>query len=100
MFYYNFLLNNWGFTLMSFSKDELNHIWQETLNKIKENLSNPSFNTWFSEAKPVKLDENNRLLIEVPNDFIKDWLENRYLDLIAEIIFKLTSNKWQPLFLT
>ncbi|MFW6377235.1 MAG: chromosomal replication initiator protein DnaA [bacterium] len=85
---------------MSFSQDELNHIWQETLNKIKENLSNPSFNTWFSEAKPVKLDENNRLLIEVPNDFIKDWLENRYLDLISEIIFKLTNNKWQPLFLT
>ncbi|MEJ6951941.1 chromosomal replication initiator protein DnaA [Natronospora cellulosivora (SeqCode)] len=85
---------------MSFSNEELNHIWQETLNKIKENLSNPSFNTWFSEAKPVKLDDKNNLLIEVPNDFIKDWLENRYLDLIAEIIFKLTNNNWNPTFLT
>lgn len=85
---------------MSFSKDELNHIWQETLNKIKDKLSNPSFKTWFSDTKPITIDEENRLIIEVPNEFIKDWLQNRYNDLITDIIKNLTNNPWTPIFLT
>ncbi|MFW6305880.1 MAG: chromosomal replication initiator protein DnaA [Bacillota bacterium] len=85
---------------MSFSKDELNHIWQETLNKIKDQLSNPSFKTWFSETKAIRVNKKNQLIIEVPNDFIKDWLQSRYIDLIAEIINNLTNNEWKPLFLT
>ncbi len=80
---------------MSFSQEELNHIWQETLNKIKEKLSNPSFNTWFSDTKAINLTDKNILIIQVPNDFIKDWLESRYIDLIEEIIYILTNNKWQ-----
>src|SRR5690554_135391 len=85
---------------MSFSNDELNHIWQETLNIIKEKLSNPSFKTWFSDTSPIEVNEQEELIIEVPNDFIKDWLESRYLDLIGEIIEGLTNNRWKPLFLT
>jgi len=85
---------------MFFSNDELNHIWQETLNKIKEKLSNPSFKTWFSDTKPVELNDQEQLIIEVPNDFIKDWLQSRYINLIAEIIKGLTTNQWEPVFLT
>lgn len=80
---------------MSFSQEELIHIWQETLNKIKEKLSNPSFNTWFSDTKAVNLTDKNVLIIQVPNDFIKDWIESRYIDLIEEIIHTLTYNKWK-----
>jgi len=85
---------------MSFSKDELNHIWQETLKKIKEKLTNPSFKTWFSDTKPIELNDKNQLIIEVPNEFIKDWLQNRYKDLIAEILKTLTNNPWVPFFFT
>ncbi|MFW6287247.1 MAG: chromosomal replication initiator protein DnaA [bacterium] len=85
---------------MSFSKDELNHIWQETLNKIKEKLSNPSFKTWFSDTEPIIVNKENQLIIEVPNEFIKDWLQNRYKDLITNIIKDLTNNPWSPVFLT
>ncbi|NLM97292.1 MAG: chromosomal replication initiator protein DnaA, partial [Halanaerobiaceae bacterium] len=85
---------------MFFSNDELNHIWQETLNKIKEKLSNPSFKTWFSDTKAVELNDKEQLIIEVPNDFIKDWLQSRYINLITEIIRGLTRNQWEPVFLT
>ncbi len=80
---------------MSFSQEELIHIWQETLSKIKEKLSNPSFNTWFSDTKAVSLTDKNVLVIQVPNDFIKDWIESRYIDLIEEVIHSLTNNKWK-----
>lgn len=85
---------------MPFSQEELNHIWQETLNKIKEKLSNPSFRTWFSDTKPITLTNDDRMIIKVPNDFIKDWLENRYIELIEEIIFNLTTNKYKVVLLT
>ena len=79
---------------MSFSQDELEHIWTETLNTIKKKLSNPSFNTWFSNTTPVGINEKDNLIIKVPNDFIKDWIETRYKDLIEEIINNLTNNDW------
>lgn len=85
---------------MAFSQEELNHIWQETLNKIKEKVSNPSFKTWFSDTEPLNLTDDNEFIIKVPNDFIKDWLESRYIKLIEEIIYNLTTNKYQVLLLT
>lgn len=85
---------------MSFSKEELNHIWQETLNKIKEKLSNPSFRTWFSDTEPEKVTKNDELIIKVPNDFIKDWLESRYINFIEDIILDLTNNDWKIKLLT
>ncbi|MGM0409402.1 MAG: chromosomal replication initiator protein DnaA [Bacillota bacterium] len=85
---------------MSFSQEELEHIWQETLNNIKEKLSDPSFKTWFSNTEPLKVNKNNQLLIKAPNDFIKDWIETRYNELIEEIISELTGNDWEVLLLT
>ena len=85
---------------MSFSQDELEHIWQETLNQIKEKLSNPSFRTWFSNTTPLKVTNKGKLIIKVPNDFIKDWIETRYIELIEEIIQDLTSNNWNLILLT
>jgi chromosomal replication initiator protein len=85
---------------MKFSDEELEHIWQETLNQIKEKLYNPSFNTWFSGTQPVNLTGDGQLIIKVPDDFIKDWIESRYQNLIEEIICELTSNRYKPVFLT
>jgi len=80
---------------MPFSNEELSHIWQETLKNIKEKLSNPSFSTWFSDTRAITLNEQNEFIVQVPNEFIKDWLESRYIDLIEEIIQNLTNSKWK-----
>lgn len=85
---------------MSFSQEELEHIWQETLNNIKKKLSNPSFKTWFSDTTPIKITENEDLILKVPNDFIKDWIETRYTNLIEDIITELTNNSWKLQLLT
>jgi chromosomal replication initiator protein len=85
---------------MAFSQEELEHIWNQTLNKIKDKLSNPSFKTWFSNTKPVDMKDDNIMLIEVPNDFIKDWIETRYNDLITEVIQNLTDTNLECRFYT
>ena len=85
---------------MAFSQEELEHIWNQTLNEVKEKLSNPSFKTWFSNTKPVDLKDDNILMIEVPNDFIKDWIETRYNELITDIIQNLTDTNLKCRFYT
>jgi chromosomal replication initiator protein len=85
---------------MSFSQKELDHIWEKTLENIKEKITNPSFNTWFSETKAVLTTGENQLVLQVPNNFIQEWIETQYTDLIEEILKELTGNQWTLLLLT
>ncbi|MGM0548532.1 MAG: chromosomal replication initiator protein DnaA [Bacillota bacterium] len=85
---------------MSFSQKELDHIWKKTLENIKEKITNPSFNTWFSETKAVMTTAENQLVLQVPNNFIQEWIESQYTDLIEEILTDLTGNQWSLILLT
>src|SRR6056297_522894 len=84
---------------MAISQEEMEHIWNQTLNEIKDKLSNPSFKTWFSNTKPVDM-QDNILLIKIPNDFIKDWIETRYNQLITNVIQNLTDTNLKCRFYT
>jgi len=79
--------------MLMFNTKELDKIWEKTLNIIKEQLSNPSFKTWFSDTKPIELTSQGILKLKVPNDFIKDWIESRYIELISKIILDLTDTE-------
>lgn len=60
-------------------------LWQETLEKLKNELSKPSFETWLSSTRLLHI-EGDTLIISVPNDFAKDWLESRYAPLIRSSV--------------
>jgi len=60
-------------------------LWQETLEKLKTELSKPSFETWFSSTRLFLID-GDTIVISVPNEFAKDWLESRYAPLIRSSI--------------
>ncbi|MBM7624301.1 chromosomal replication initiator protein DnaA [Sporohalobacter salinus] len=66
----------------------LKEIWQEALEIFKSELSKPSFKTWLKSTKLISI-EDDYAIIEVPNDFSKDWLETRYSNLIKETISQL-----------
>ncbi len=69
---------------------QLNEIWQLTLSALSKDLNKPSFETWFNLTKPVSL-ENSCLVIEVPNDFTKEWFETRYREQIVKALKEITS---------
>jgi chromosomal replication initiator protein len=71
----------------------LNNLWSEVLKKLEEKLSKPSFETWLQGTTPITL-YNNNIIIGVPNDFTKEWLENRYSQLIKEIIIQITGEEY------
>ncbi|MDO9555022.1 MAG: chromosomal replication initiator protein DnaA [Atribacterota bacterium] len=67
---------------------EIEELWNKILEIIKEELNPQAYNSWFSQTKVVKFDENE-LIISAPGDFCKDWLEKHYTDFIKDI-FKRT----------
>ncbi len=69
----------------------LNEIWQLTLSELSKDLNKPSFETWFNLTKPVSL-ENRCLVIEVPNDFTKEWFETRYRNQIIKALKEVTAD--------
>ncbi len=72
--------------------NNLNEIWQLTLEELSKELNKPSFETWFNLTKPVSL-ENCCLIIEVPNDFTKEWFETRYKNQIINALKEVTSEE-------
>ena len=72
---------------------QLNEIWEKTLNIIKGELTEVSFNTWIKSAIPVSYN-NVTIKLGVPNDFTKEILDTRYKDLLANAIQLITSKKY------
>lgn len=70
---------------------QLHEIWQLTLSELSKDLNKPSFETWFNLTKPVSF-ENSCLVIEVPNDFTKEWFETRYREQIVRALKEITSD--------
>ncbi|MBK8847922.1 MAG: chromosomal replication initiator protein DnaA [Bacteroidetes bacterium] len=62
-------------------------VWDNCIKLIKDNVSQQNFKTWFEPIKPIKL-ESNILTIEVPSQFVYEWLEEHYIDLLRKTIKK------------
>lgn len=60
-------------------------VWENCLNIIKDNVTPQNFKTWFEPVKSVRLD-NNILTIEVPSQFVYEWLEEHYITLIRKTV--------------
>lgn len=58
----------------------------------RKKLSKPSFETWMKSTKAHSL-QGDTLIITAPNEFARDWLESRYLHLIADTIYDLTGEE-------
>jgi chromosomal replication initiator protein len=62
-------------------------VWDNCLKLIKDNVSPQNFKTWFEPIKPIKL-EKNILTLEVPSQFVYEWLEEHFLQLLKKVIKK------------
>lgn len=73
-------------------------LWQAALSNIEKKISKPSFETWFKSTKAQSL-QGDQLVINVPNEFARDWLEERYSDLITEILYDITGESLTAKFI-
>jgi len=72
---------------------QLNEMWEKTINIVKGELTEVSFNTWIKSITPLEID-NNTLKLSVPNNFTRDILENRYKGLIINAAKLITSKQY------
>jgi chromosomal replication initiator protein len=77
---------------------QLNQMWEKTLNIMKGEMSEVSFNTWIKSCEPISMDSDS-IKFSVPNDFTKDIIEKRYKTLFVQAIKLVTSKKYNIEFL-
>ncbi|MDI6619188.1 MAG: chromosomal replication initiator protein DnaA [Clostridiales bacterium] len=76
---------------------EIVDIWEKTLNIIKAELPEVSFNTWLKCIEPLFMD-SDKIVLGVPNDFTKGILEARYQPIISNALKLVTSKKYDISF--
>ncbi|MGE5633458.1 MAG: chromosomal replication initiator protein DnaA [Caulobacteraceae bacterium] len=64
-------------------------IWEKTLDVIKVELTEVSFNTWLKAIHPLSI-KDNLITFSVPDDFTKGILEARYVTLIKNALKQVT----------
>lgn len=84
------------------NNSDARRFWDNCLNYMSMRVKSHSFNTWFKHTSG-QLDQKDGVTITVPNQFVADWLADRYSELITEAtheiagkpvthVFKVKSN--------
>src|SRR3989338_473619 len=60
-------------------------LWKNCLSEIETGLSKANFSTWFKNTSILK-EETGIIYVGVPNEFVRDWLKNKYHKLITKTV--------------
>ncbi len=58
-------------------------LWQRVSNRVRDELGQVGFETWIGPLNFVGM-EGRTATIQAPNKFFRDWVHDRYLDLLRE----------------
>jgi chromosomal replication initiator protein len=72
-------------------------LWNDVSTRLREALNDTTYSTWFGEVDGEELD-GERLLLAVPNDFTRDWIEGHFLDLIRATVRDVAGGERQVAF--
>jgi chromosomal replication initiator protein len=63
----------------------MNGLWQKAADRIRESLGQVGYETWIGPLNFVGL-QDKMATIEAPNRFFRDWVNDRYLDLMQQVL--------------
>ena len=78
---------------------DIKDIWQRSLDLIKSELTQISFDTWIKTIEPISIIKNS-INFKVPADFYKGMIESRYSILIKNAIKQVTFKEYDLIFLS
>ncbi len=61
------------------------NLWNKCLSEIELNISKANFTTWFKNTSIIK-EEEGVVYVGVPNEFVKDWLYNKFHKLVLKTL--------------
>ena len=66
-------------------------IWDNVLTNIEMEISKANFNTWFKETGLKNIEDGNATVV-FPNQFVKNWVKEKFNSLILKNIIKIQPN--------
>ncbi|MFC5711648.1 chromosomal replication initiator protein DnaA [Thalassorhabdus alkalitolerans] len=78
--------------------ENITDLWNQTLELIQKKVSKPSFETWLKATQAADIKED-MIIVKAPNEFARDWLENRYSDIISDTLKDITGAALQVKFI-
>lgn len=73
---------------------DLNILWAQCQQILRDNLSQSAYQTWFAPLTALSY-ENDVLVLQVKSQFIVDYIEENYLDLLSRILRRIFGAKIQ-----
>jgi chromosomal replication initiator protein len=64
---------------------DLEQLWQSTLGEVELQISRPNFLTWLKNSR-LTHKENGVVFVSLPNNFAKEWVENKYNKTILSVL--------------
>ena len=68
--------------------EDLRKKWDSCVEKIRSNIGEDRYNTWFSKIE-VQSFENNNLVLMVPSRFYVEKLEDDFYDILSKSIWSV-----------
>lgn len=78
---------------------ESDNYWNGILKTLQENISEQGFNTWFRETEALDIDDNE-FIVKVPTQFIAEYLNKNYSEMVSEICYNLYNSKYSVKFIS
>jgi chromosomal replication initiator protein len=70
----------------------LEDLWNQVLERLQGQLSQPTFETWIQTAQVESL-QGGRLVLRAPNPFALNWLQKHYLTTITEVVREIVGEE-------
>lgn len=72
----------------------MQEVWKKVLEQLRSQLSKPTFEMWFKHTQ-IKSWNDKHLIVSVPSEFTKDWLQTRYASLITSALQSVTNETYE-----
>ena len=66
-------------------------LWDKCLSIIKDNVDEVAYEKWFVPIKSHSYD-NNVLVLHVPSDFFREYIEEHYIELLKTVIILMKND--------
>ena len=67
-------------------------LWESAQDTIKSRIGDVAFNTWFGSIN-AKEGDAQHLILEVPDNFFKEWFTNHYLELVSNVLLAASNSE-------
>ncbi len=72
-------------------------LWKHCLDIIKDNVAETTYKTWFEPIVPMRY-EDKALTIGVPSPFFYEFLEEKFVDLLRSVLYKVIGEGTQLMY--